>query len=135
MTATNQIKVRAYGLKIGDFQTLNAWWRARHGTPFPENLAPPLGLVAESGGEPAGALFAYQALSIGVAFLEFGVTRPGTSFKLARQIMKRLLHGIILVLQANDYGLLRCFCETPAMERALKMFGFQGRNGNLYLLI
>jgi hypothetical protein len=127
--------LRQYGIRVGDYQTVDSWWRARYGFPFPENQCPPLGIICEIDGVPAGCLFAYQAAGIGVAFLEFGVTSPGTSFKTARMIFARLLHGIILCLKKDGCGLVRCFAENAAVERCLFRFGFQGRDRNLYLFI
>ncbi len=126
------IILRPYGVKTGDFQNLDRWWQARHSRPFPENIIPPLGIVAEIDGEPMGALFCYESVGIGVAHLDFGVVRPGLSFVAVKAIMGRLIEGIIHCLKQRGTGLLRCFCETPAMERALRFYGFHGKRGNTF---
>ena len=124
------LTLRAYGLKTGDYQIVSAWWRARHGRAFPENLIPPLGVMAERGGEPVAVLWAYQPAGIGVAFLEYAVTAPGQSFKASREALGRALLGVETILRKDGYSVARCFCQ-PAMARALRAFGFHGENGNL----
>src|SRR5207253_3124646 len=100
------ITLRPYGTKTGDYQTVDAWWRARHGQgrPFPENLLPPLGIVAERDGKPVAALWAYQSAGIGMAFLEYAVTAPGQSFRQARAALGRLLFGIEHLLRLDGYS-------------------------------
>jgi hypothetical protein len=75
-------------------------------------------------------LWAYQPAGIGVAFLEYAVTAPGQSLKEAREALGRALTGIEAVLRRDGYSLARCFCER-AMARALRAFGFTGRDGNM----
>jgi hypothetical protein len=124
------VHLRAYGLRTGDYQMVDAWWRARRRSGFPENMVPPLGVIAERDGKPLAALWAYQSAGIGVAFLEFAVTAPGLSFKDARAALGRALLGIEAILRRDGYSVARCFC-APAMARALRAFGFRGENGNL----
>lgn len=124
------ILLRAYGLKTGDYQMVDGWWRARHRVPFPENLLPGLGVVAERDGEGAAALWAYQSAGIGVALLEYAITRPGQSWAQARESLGRAFEGVLLCLKMSHYSVARCFCSRP-MERALRSWGFVGIDGNL----
>lgn len=125
------ITLRAYGLKTGDFQTVDAWWKAHGREAFPESLTPPLGIVAEIDEKPVGALWAYQAAGIGVAFLEFACTAPGLALRVVRAVFARLLHGMLACLKQDDYGQARCFVERPGIIRYLREAGFDGTGGNL----
>lgn len=127
----NNLTLRHYGLAMGDYQTVSGWYEARHGQPLAETILPPLGVIVEDEHGPAGALFAYQSLGIGVAFLECVVSRPGFSPAEAHAILGRCLEGIEAVLRKEDYGILRCFVESDALARALKRHGFTGENRNL----
>jgi hypothetical protein len=124
------IHLRTYGVKTGDYQMVDAWWRARHRSAFPENLIPPLGVVAERDGKPLAALWAYQSAGIGVAFLEYAVTAPGLSLMESRAALGRSLLGIEAILRKDGYSVARCVCAR-AMARALRAFGFTGENGNM----
>jgi hypothetical protein len=128
------LNARAYGIAVGDFQTVAAWWWARHGYPFPEILLPPLGVVVNRGHEPVAALWAYQSVGIGVAFLEFAITRPGLSLREAHAAMGFALMAVELILTRDNYSVIRCFAG-PAVARAAKRHGFHGEHGNLTKII
>jgi hypothetical protein len=126
------LKLRHYGMGMGDHDTISGWYEDRHGQPLPEEILPPLGVVCEDPYGMAGVLFAYQSLGIGVAFLDPLISRPGFNAKQAMTVLGRCLEGIEAVLRKENYTLIRTFIPSPAMAALLvNRFGFIGRDGNL----
>ncbi len=126
---------RAYGIEIGDWQTVSSWNEARHGTILPETILPPLGVICEDNEGPAAAIFVYQSLGIGVAHADHFLTRPGMSFAAARRAGHWALLGISACLRRDNYGLLKVFTPCRALARVLKGLGFEGKDGALALQI
>lgn len=130
----NDLTLRAYGIGIGDWQTVSAWHEARHGKPLPETILPPLGIIVEDSAGPVAALFAGQYVGIGIAVADTFITRPGIGPR-ALRIGRRALDGLVAVLRETDYGLLRCFTSCETFGRALLRFGFIADRGVYHLRI
>ncbi len=130
-----ELKLRAYGLGLGDWQTVSGWHEARHGEPLPETILPPLGIIVEDSAGPVAALFAGQYVGIGIAVADFFLTRPGLSLSAARRVGMRALEGLVAVLRESDYGLLRWFTGCRAFGRMLRRAGFADDRGMFYLRI
>lgn len=128
MANNTSLTARVYGLKAGDYQLVNEWWMARKGRPFLETLLPPLGVFAERDGVPVAVMWAYESVGIGVAFLEYFVTRPGQSFATTDRGFACCLAGITHILQQRGYSVLRGIIEDRFVPFARK-HGFQGDGG------
>jgi hypothetical protein len=80
--------LRARHYEQDDLPLLQTWWSSHHGDSLPWGLLPPLGVVVEDANEEAiGMLWCYECYGVGVAFLEFPVTRPGLTMKQAGAVM------------------------------------------------
>lgn len=127
------LTLRHYGLKAGDWQTVSGWHEARHWEILPETILPPLGIIVEDEHGPAAAVFAFQAVGIGVAHADHFLTRPGLSLAQARGCGKAILGALRTVLKSQDYGLLKVFTTCPAFGRILRGLGFRSSRGT-YLI-
>jgi hypothetical protein len=118
------LQLRVYGTGLGDYQVVSAWWQARHGQPFPETLVPPDAVIVERAGKPVAFLCCYLSYGVGVAFLEFAVTRPGLGFKVAREAMTMAINGCVALAHGRgDFSFFRCN-TVPAIGRVLLGLGF-----------
>jgi len=118
------LQLRLYGAGLGDYQELSSWWFERHKEPFPEALLPPDSVMVCRGGKTLAMLSVYLSYGIGVAFLEFAVTRPGLGIKDAREALEAALEGCIALAHSRgDYSIFRC-STIPAIGRFLKSLGF-----------
>lgn len=129
----NDLTLRAYGLGLGDWQTVSGWHEARHGEPLPETMIPPIGIIVEDSNGPVAAVFAGQYAGIGIAQADHFLTRPGLSFSAALRAGKRVLFGLREVLKRWDYGILRCYTDCAALGRVLIWLGFKKR-GCCYMI-
>jgi hypothetical protein len=120
------MEIREY--RADDLPTLSAWHEARHSTPFPAAILPPLGFVVEQGAQPIAALFCYQSFGVGVAFIDIALSRPGLSLAHARRAFFMCLSAIILAC-ADTHKIFRAF-PHPAIARILKTMGFSAVSDN-----
>jgi hypothetical protein len=122
------LTARVYGLKAGDYQLVNGWWKARHGRDFIETLLPPLGVIVERGSEPVAAIWAYESCGIGVAFLEYFITRPGLAFRAVSNAFGYCLKSIEFILKERGYSVLRAITEERLAKFA-PLHGFKAIGG------
>jgi hypothetical protein len=124
MVDQSVLRARAYGRK-GDYQMVADWWAVhRDGDMFVETILPPTGVIIELNGEPVGALWCYQALGIGVGFVEFPVTRPGLSMREAGVVLATAVDAIAAIVKPDGYNLLRC-STMPAIASRLERLGWR----------
>jgi hypothetical protein len=114
------MEIREY--RKEDFPMLTAWHSSRHESPLPECLLPPLGFVVEDEHGACAALFCYQSYGVGVAFLAFAFSRPGTSFFVAKRAFNLCMKAIILACE-DTHRLFKCV-TLPPIGRVLKSWGF-----------
>lgn len=107
-----------------DTVMLAEWFRAHSERPFPLELLPPTGIIAEDETGPLAACFLYLSYGIGVAFVEAAVSRPGLSLKRSRQAFAAVLGGLEVIARAHDTGVLVCHA-LPALARVLESGGWQ----------
>lgn len=118
------LQVRLYGEGLGDYQTVNEWWTARHGHDLAETILPPLGIMVTQNGEPLGAVWCYECFGIGVCFLEFPITKPGLKMGEAKAVISMAIDGAVAVAKAHgDFSIFRCH-TIPAIARILPGMGF-----------
>lgn len=113
-----------------------AAWRAARGVfvPPPDMLPPHTGYVLESAGEPTAMLFAYCAVGVGVAHLDWLTGAPGKSLSAARRTGAALLLGVRETLAAMGYGVMMVH-TLPALAGEAKRLGFQEcSTGNIFLM-
>jgi hypothetical protein len=122
--------------KVSDIPMLQGWHESRHGYELAAVLLPPLGFVVELDGVPIAALFCYQSYGVGVAFIDIALSRPGTSFLVAKRAFNLCLQAIILACD-DTHKLFRINCDA-AITRVLTAMGFkrapQPHLDNLYFL-
>jgi hypothetical protein len=113
-----------------DYPTINAWWQSRHGalSDFPSPLLPPLGVVVEEEGEPVFALWCYESFGVGVAFLEYPVSRPGRTAAQTKEAFAEALRGITALAgkRCEPPGEYRVFRAVPGVSlcRGMRALGF-----------
>ncbi|CAB4186634.1 hypothetical protein UFOVP1329_13 [uncultured Caudovirales phage] len=116
--------VRMYGEALGDYQTVNGWWEARHPHPLPETLLPPLGVIVEVGSEPVAALWCYECFGIGVCFLEYAVANPTVHPHITRAAIDFALEACIEIAKMHgDFSYFRAV-TSPTIARHLQSLGF-----------
>lgn len=115
-------RVRAFGEKVGDYQMI-VEWQAGHGRPaVPETILPPLALIAERDGVEVAFAALYQSYGIGVAFLEWITTRPGTSLADMRTGVCHII-GAMEACTRGTHGLILGHCEA-GLAREARVAGF-----------
>ena len=117
---------RAFG--PGDMAMAAAWWGHRHPSPFPAGGLPPLGVVVEDKDGPACMLWCYECYGVGVAFLEFLITRPALSVKQARTVGREAVTACCamagqMVEPPCAYKIFRAATTAP-LFRELSRMGF-----------
>jgi len=127
--------IRPYG--IGDEAELRLWLDGHRlsGDSFNAGLLPPLGVVVEVDGEPVSCCFAYMSVRVGVAFLEFAVTRPGLSVLEAKNSLGAAIEGIEELLKVHDYNVVQVVCEEALAKRLEAIRGFERLSSNCVSLI
>ncbi|MEN3940671.1 hypothetical protein WJU23_05200 [Prosthecobacter sp. SYSU 5D2] len=121
----DELSVRIYGEKLGDYQTVNAWWSARHHSDLAETILPPLGVIVENAGEPVGALWCYECFGVGVAFFEFPITRPKTSLLDSAAIMMLAVEALVRGAKSHgDYSLFRAYPDNGPLAYVMERCGF-----------
>lgn len=124
-----KLTARVYGLKAGDYQLVNGWWRRHNAIDLPETLLPPLGVMVELDSEPVGALWCYESFGIGVAFLEWPCSKPGLGRKEATEVFRFAIEACISLAKSHgDYSVFRCSTLAP-IARVLPKFGFMPEHG------
>lgn len=99
-------------------------WCHDHGEDrFYRVALPPIGCVAEDESGPAGMVWVYCACNIGVAFVEWLVTRPGLMVAQARRCGEVLMQGIEAAALALGYTVLVAYA-LPACARYLRGMGW-----------
>ena len=117
------LTVHDYWLEPNRFETVSAWAEAR-GTLFPENLIPPLAVLVKRSGVPVAFLAAYQAVGIGVAFLDWVFTAPGQSLKEAKNATAAAIEALRSCLRVHGYGVVLAYA-LPPVARVLTRSGWQ----------
>lgn len=108
---------------------LSGWWDA-HGLKggFPRALLPPLGIMVSDAEGPCAALWCYESFGVGVAFLEFPVSRPGLSSRRAADAFSTAVTGCMMMAGklAQPPGEYRVFrsCTLPGIARVMQRMGF-----------
>lgn len=117
-------QIRKYGEKVGDYQLIDEWWRVHNDGQFLENLLPPDGFIVERDGDPVCAAWLYLSAGIGVAFMEWIVSKPGQSLSQSKEAFFQMVEFIKGYARASDYGVV--WCNTlPAIARVAVQCGFR----------
>lgn len=82
-------------------------WRKAHGmAELPDSIFPRLGVVAVLDGLDSAAAWLYQDNSVGVAFMEWIVSRPGLSLAESKACFARISDTFHAEAKAIGYGLI-----------------------------
>ena len=126
--------LRARFYEQDDLPLLQEWWVSRHSEDPPVGLLPPLGVVVEdASGEAIGMLWCYESYGVGVAWLEYPVTRPGLTMKQAGAVMAVAVMACMQVagkecVPPATYHVFRVATSSP-IARFLGRLGFQFSDG------
>ena len=113
---------------------VDAWWGERGRGQFLENLLPPDGFIVERDGEAVAAIWLYFSYGIGMAFMEFAVTRPGQSAAQSRAAFKVLIDFARQLARERDFGMI--WAHTfPSIAEFLKLDGWHAFPSQLISLV
>lgn len=104
------------------YEIVSGWWSARKEGAFPEYLMPPDGVIVTDGGEPVGALWMYLSYGIGIATLEWPLTKPGLGIK-AATVMRTAIEYLKGIAKHYNYGIMRV-ATLPEIARFLEREGW-----------
>ena len=111
-------------IEDSDLPMICRWHQAHTGRELPVNLLPPVGVLVINDGEPLGACWMYQAVGIGVAFINTPVTYPGLRVGEALDIITAAVDALEAIAKEHDYGWLICNAQ-PAIARIMtRSMGF-----------
>ena len=116
------------------YSLADGWWQG-HGRAgqFPETMLPPLSLFILADGEPVAFLSCYQALGIGVAILDWVVTKPSLALAVARRALEFGQHAIREIIRPDGYGIVMAY-TLPPIARTLKRSGWTDCGEKTHLL-
>jgi|GEM_PF-2154581 len=126
-------QIRPVDKSAGDLSLISEWWSTHEKGRLPLELLPPTGFFVLKDDQPVAVVFLYLSVGVGVAFLEWAVSKPELSLKEARQAFDVLMDFTKVYLTDLDYGVI--WANTlPGIARALKQHGFtsQGNRHALY---
>ncbi len=110
-------------------EIVNSWWQARGKGDFPAIMIPkktapsqPTAVIVELDGEPVAFLAIYLYVGIGIATLEWPVTKPGLGVK-AKEAMLFAVKALCGEAKAHDYTHVRV-ATLPKIARFLKREGW-----------
>ena len=110
------------------------WWNGHgHVGPFPETMLPPLALFILADGEPVAFLSCYQALGIGVAILDWVLTKPGQSLGLSRKALEFGQMAIREIIRPDGYGVIMAY-TLPGIARTLQRGGWEAAGEKVHLI-
>jgi hypothetical protein len=124
----------AKGLFLSPFRPdllplINEWSRAAEMPGLNEAVIPPLGVVVSDGIGPASAMWCFECYGVGIAYLEYAVTRPGLEWTHAANVLG--VAACFLMSSAGrsveppgEYHTFRG-CGRLANFRVLKRLGFE----------
>lgn len=129
----NNVTCRQYGTEPGDYQTVADWYAShRNGEVFPEMVLPPHGVIASVDGVPTCALWVYLSFGIGVAHVEWPVSRRGAGVRVLASAFKGAMDWIEDVCRSHNCFLI--FANTlPKIARYLPRIGFQGEGARVFM--
>lgn len=108
-----------------DESAMFAGWRKAHGmAELPDSIFPRLGVVAVLDGVDSAAAWLYMDNSVGVAFMEWIVSRPGLTLAESRACFAFLVGSLRDEAKALGYGLILAHGPHAVAKMALGM-GFQ----------
>ena len=118
-------------VKAEDLPLVSKWWNAHHAGvgQLPLTLLPPLGVMISDDRGPVFALWCYEFYGVGVASLEYPVSRPGLGFKAAANAAAMAVLACMrmagkLVEPMGDYRVFRC-TTLRGISKTLERMGFQ----------
>lgn len=128
----HDVSVREFGTDAADLETVGAWYLAHGGEVFPAPVLPPHGCIASVDGKPAAALWVYLSYGIGVAHVEWPVSRPGAGIGVLGLAFRAAMDWIESVCRAHDCHLI--FANTlPRIAKYLPRLGFSGTGQRVQL--
>lgn len=116
------LSVRPY--TDADYAVVAAWWHGHGWPPVDAQLLPKLGMVVQEHDEPVAAGWAYMDNSVGVAFMEWLVTRPGMRPALSMRALTHVVGSLYHALAALGYTAIHSSCRQPSLARLLERCGF-----------
>ncbi|HEY1082215.1 MAG TPA: hypothetical protein VGE29_08135 [Prosthecobacter sp.] len=106
-------------------EALFSGWREAHGVPvIPAAWLPRLGVVAVVNEQDTAAAWLYMDNSVGVAFVEWMVTRPGLSLAEAKAAVGAVMGALKAEAAGNGYSLILGHCIEPLARVLVDSLGW-----------
>lgn len=123
------MKSRTFDIRGADaavYPILEAWWRGHGWDPVALAVLPRCGVMIEDdAGQPIAAAFLYMENSgVGVAWMEWTVTRPELPGRQAYLAITMLTQAVREVALALDYGVVMTTARQDSLVRVLERNGF-----------
>lgn len=123
------MKARVFDIRGDDaglYPTLAEWWAGHGWDAVPFVVLPRCGVLVENGdGMPVAAAFLYMENSgVGVAWMEWTVTNPSISPRVAFLAITMLTQSVREVALELDYGVVMTTARQESLVRVLKRNGF-----------
>jgi len=107
-----------------DHPLLASWWKG-HGWPsVPAAILPPVGVFALKDDKPIAAGWLYQAVGVGVCWLEWLVSDPKANPKDVYAGLKHVVQFLGEEAVRDDYGVMLTTCRQPSLVRLYEKLGF-----------
>ena len=100
------------------------WWKIRGEGEIPEDVLPPVGMVAMDGDGPAAAAWIYQPAGCKVAILDWMVTRPWMRQEESREACRALLMALEARADSDGASMLFASAARGGMVREAQACGF-----------
>jgi hypothetical protein len=124
-------QIRVYG-QPDDGQLISSWRQGHGMDASPLSILPPTGFFVERDGEPVCVAFLYLSVGIGVAFMEWVISKPGMTYKESAAAFRVLLDFLKLHAASLDYGVIISH-TSPGGGEFLRRCGFvsQGKKESM----
>lgn len=115
-----------------DYPMVREWMEGHRRDIIPQGILPKLGVIVHAGETDVAALWLYMDNSVGVCFLEYPVTKPGTSLRLTKKAL--LMAADFLKKEACALGYSVMFAHTLApIARILRKNGWSQDTENQWI--
>lgn len=110
-----------------DYAMLQAWWSARGYPAPPSAIFPPDCYIAERDGEALAFCAFYLSLGVGIAWVDWLVSKPGQS-PAATALAFEVLHGEFTQRHGEAYTHIRGLARE-GLQNAAKLMGYKIASG------
>lgn len=116
-----------------DYQTVSRWWQSHGWNPIPQNILPPLGVIA--GGNAAAGWLYMDNGGTGVCMMEWLVSNPDVRPRDALLGISAVVEFLKSEAKRMDYSVMLSTCKQASLARALERAGFQRTDSDMIHLL